>query len=123
MSATRKHHCFCLETKATQLPHLLISPWEIIIALSGTLGSKATLLISHSGLIGLLAKLPSFLLLTSPLPFCAFHVARNLHSCGLEQNPALYFLHLSGCHVLKSPPERLTLLDRGKESEVLLQRY
>jgi hypothetical protein len=51
--------------------------WEIITALSNTLGSKGTLLVSHSGSIGLLMRLPSFLLLTSPLLFSVFSSCRQ----------------------------------------------
>jgi hypothetical protein len=39
-----------------------VKSWDIITILLGTLGSSGTVLISHSGSIGLLMKLPSFCL-------------------------------------------------------------
>jgi hypothetical protein len=49
--------------------------WDIVTVLSGTLGSSGTILISHSGSIGLLLKLPLFCLpvmlaLSSVFPSC-----------------------------------------------------
>jgi hypothetical protein len=46
--------------------------WEIITSLSGTLGSKGTILVSHSSSISLLTKVPLFFVLTSPLPLYTF---------------------------------------------------
>jgi hypothetical protein len=92
----------------------------VTTTLSGTLGSKGTLLVSHFGSIGLLVKLPSLFLLMSPLPFFYFFVLLAIYIHVLEQNVALYFLHLFGCHEFKSPLEWLALLDRGKGNEALL---
>jgi hypothetical protein len=49
-----------------------VKSWEIIIVLSSTIGSNGTLLVSHSGSIGLLAGLPSLSLLVAVLQLSAF---------------------------------------------------
>jgi hypothetical protein len=51
---------FLSRNKSKVASSLDVKSWDIIIVLSGTLGSSGTLLVSHSDSIGLLAKLPSF---------------------------------------------------------------
>jgi hypothetical protein len=57
------------ESNSTSL--LDVKSWDIIMVLSGALGSSGTLLVLHSGSIGLLAKLPSFSFLVMLLQPCA----------------------------------------------------
>jgi hypothetical protein len=51
---------FLSKNESNYASSLDVKSWDIITVLSGTLGSSGTLLVSHSGSIGLLAKLPSF---------------------------------------------------------------
>jgi hypothetical protein len=77
----QRHHCFCP---------------RMITALSGTLGSNGTFLFSYSGSIGLLSKVPSFILLTVLLPFSVFSSCKKFTFLWPGAKPCSIFLGLSG---------------------------
>jgi hypothetical protein len=75
------HHAktslFLSRNESSYVSSFDVKSWEIIRVLSRTLWSNGTLLVSHSGSIDLLVRLPSL----SPLAALPFS---NSHSYGLE---------------------------------------
>jgi hypothetical protein len=116
-----KTSLFLSRNESNSVSSFDVKSWEIITVLSDTLGSSGTLLVSHSGSIGLLTRLPSLSPLVVLLQFSAFLSCKQFMFLWSGAKPYSMFLTSFWLSWVEITPWMLLLSYKGRETEVLLQ--